>query len=46
MIVSAFYSFLLDRHVAADSEGVLTVNILKVHTEPSFATRDVPIANF
>lgn len=32
MIVSALYSFLLDRHVAADSEGALTVNILKVRS--------------
>ncbi|WEW60221.1 hypothetical protein PRK78_005706 [Emydomyces testavorans] len=30
MIVSALYSFLLDRHTAADSDGPLTVNILKL----------------
>ena len=30
MAVSALYSFLLDRHQAADMDGELTVNILKV----------------
>lgn len=30
MAVSAMYSFLLDRHQAADVDGTLTVNILKV----------------
>lgn len=30
MAVSAMYSFLLDRHQAADVDGALTVNILKV----------------
>ncbi|KAF3482657.1 C-x8-C-x5-C-x3-H type zinc finger protein [Arthroderma uncinatum] len=29
-IVAAFYSFLLDRHTAADSDGPLTVDILKL----------------
>lgn len=35
MAVSALYSFLLDRHQAADVDGELTVNILKVsHDAP------------
>ncbi|KAI2222873.1 hypothetical protein LOZ12_005997 [Ophidiomyces ophidiicola] len=36
--VSAFYSFLLDRHTAADSDGPLTVNILKLMSK--FTTMD------
>ena len=31
MAVTAMYSFLLDRHQAADFDGALTVKILKVH---------------
>ncbi|KAK2809044.1 hypothetical protein FQN50_004097 [Emmonsiellopsis sp. PD_5] len=38
IIVSALYSFLLDRHTAADSDGPLTVNILKLMTK--FITMD------
>ncbi|KAG5287240.1 C-x8-C-x5-C-x3-H zinc finger protein [Histoplasma ohiense] len=38
IIVSALYSFLLDRHTAADSDGPLTVNILKLMTK--FVTMD------
>lgn len=30
MAVAAMYSFLLDRHQAADIDGTLTVNLLKV----------------
>ncbi|KAK2759924.1 hypothetical protein FQN54_002660 [Arachnomyces sp. PD_36] len=36
--VSAFYSFLLDRHTASDSDGQLTRNILKLMTR--FITMD------
>ncbi|OJD13186.1 hypothetical protein AJ78_06329 [Emergomyces pasteurianus Ep9510] len=38
IIVSALYSFLLDRHTAADSDGPLTVNILKLMAK--FVTMD------
>ncbi|PGH08794.1 hypothetical protein AJ79_05893 [Helicocarpus griseus UAMH5409] len=38
IIVSALYSFLLDRHTAADSDGPLTVNILKLMSK--FITMD------
>ncbi|PGH14959.1 hypothetical protein AJ80_05722 [Polytolypa hystricis UAMH7299] len=38
IIVSAFYSFLLDRHTAADSDGSLTVSILKLMSK--FITMD------
>lgn len=31
MAIAAMYSFLLDRHQAADIDGTLTVNILKVN---------------
>ena len=30
MTLSAMYSFLLDRHVASDNDGKLTVDMLKV----------------
>lgn len=34
MALAAIYSFLADRFQAADFEGSLTINMLKVYTHP------------